>query len=107
LASHSWKANGYSHKGDATYVHILRWSTKTVALPAIASRIVRHGLLTGGSAAFTQSQSGVEVTGGAAAAHGRNACSAAWLLRRPQTVENFAWPPTLFLHNDLSSSSTP
>ena len=88
-------------------MHILRWSTKTVALPAIASRIVRHGLPTGGSAAFTQSQSGVEVTGGAAAAHGRNACSAAWLLRRPQTVENFAWPPTLFLHNDLSSSSTP
>src|ERR1022692_3076857 len=55
LAQGNWWG-GSTHKGDAIYLHILRWPAETVALPAIPRRIVRHSVLTGGSAAVKQSE---------------------------------------------------
>jgi alpha-L-fucosidase len=60
---------GSTYKGDAIYLHILRWPAETVALPAIPRRIVRHSLLTGGSAEVKQSGTGIEVRVPAAHRH--------------------------------------
>ena len=49
-----WKWTG--SKGGAIYLHILRWPAETDALPAILHRLVRHSMLTGGSAAVKQSE---------------------------------------------------
>jgi alpha-L-fucosidase len=68
LAQGNWWG-GSTHKGDAIYLHILRWPAETVALPAIPRRIVRHSVLTGGSAAVKQSETGIEVRVPAAQRH--------------------------------------
>jgi alpha-L-fucosidase len=58
---------GSTRRQNLIYLHILRWPAETVALTAIPRRVVRHSVLTGGSASVHQSNSGIEVT--VAAAH--------------------------------------
>jgi alpha-L-fucosidase len=60
LAEGNWWG-GSTHKGNVIYLHILRWPSDTITLPAIPRRIVRHSVLTGGSAAMKQSVFGIEV----------------------------------------------
>jgi alpha-L-fucosidase len=52
---------GSTHRGDAIYLHILRWPAETVALPGIPQRIVHHTVLTGGTGEVRQSPAGIEV----------------------------------------------
>ena len=60
---------GSTHKGVAIYLHILRWPSETITLPAIPRRIVRHTVLTGGSASVKQSASRIEIRVAAAGRH--------------------------------------
>lgn len=54
---------GSTHKGNAIYLHILRWPADTIELPAIGQKIVRHSLLTGrGKAGVKQSGTGIQVS---------------------------------------------
>jgi len=53
---------GSTHKGNAIYLHILRWPGDTITLPAIKPRIVKHSLLTGGAGTLKQTEAGIEVT---------------------------------------------
>jgi alpha-L-fucosidase len=53
---------GSTHKGNAIYLHVLRWPSDTIALPAIPRRIIRHSLLTGGKAVLKQKESGIEMS---------------------------------------------
>ena len=52
---------GSAHKGNAIYLHILRWPDDTISLPAIPRRIVASSLLNGGSVSVKQSGQGIEV----------------------------------------------
>ncbi|MCX7047203.1 MAG: alpha-L-fucosidase [Candidatus Sumerlaeota bacterium] len=52
---------GSTHKGNAIYLHILRWPGDTISLPAIKPRIVKHTVLTGGEATVKQTSAGIEV----------------------------------------------
>lgn len=53
---------GSTHRGNAVYLHILRWPAEVIELPAIAERIVRHSLLSGrGKADVKQSAAGIAV----------------------------------------------
>jgi len=61
LAEGNWWG-GSTHKGNAIYLHILRWPSDTIGLPAIERRILRHSLLGGGSATVRQSESGIQVS---------------------------------------------
>lgn len=61
LAEGNWWG-GSTHKGNAVYLHILRWPSSAIALPAIPRRIVRHSVLTGGTAMLKQSGSAIEIT---------------------------------------------
>jgi alpha-L-fucosidase len=60
LAEGNWWG-GSTHKGSTIYLHILRWPTDTVSLPAMPRKIVRQSLLGGGSATVTQSEMGIRV----------------------------------------------
>lgn len=53
---------GSTHKGNAIYLHILRWPTEAIALPAIERKIVKASVLTGGEAVVKQTDCGIEVT---------------------------------------------
>jgi alpha-L-fucosidase len=64
---HWW--GGSTHQGNVIYLHILRWPADMVALPAIAPRIVRHSVLTGGRADVQQSAAGIQVRVAAAQRH--------------------------------------
>jgi alpha-L-fucosidase len=61
LAEGNWWG-GSTHKGNTIYLHILRWPSDTVSLPAMPRRIVRHTLLGGGEATVKQTESGVQVS---------------------------------------------
>ncbi len=61
LAEGNWWG-GSTHQGNSIYLHILRWPSGTIALPAIASKIVRHSLLTGGACSVKQTESGIQVS---------------------------------------------
>ncbi len=61
LAEGNWWG-GSTRKGNAIYLHILRWPAETIHLPAMARRIVRHGLLAGGRATVQQSEAGISVS---------------------------------------------
>lgn len=61
LAEGRWWG-GSTHKGNMIYLHILRWPSDTVTLPAIPRRVLRHSVLTGGAATVKQTRSGVEVS---------------------------------------------
>lgn len=60
LAEGKWWG-GSTHKGNTIYLHILRWPSDTIALPAIPRKIVRHALLSGGAATVKQTASGISV----------------------------------------------
>ena len=60
LAEGRWWG-GSTHQGNTIYLHILRWPSDTIALPAIARKIIRYSVLTGGTATLKQSESGIEV----------------------------------------------
>ena len=68
LAEGQWWG-GSTHTGDVIYLHILRWPADTIELPAIARRIVRHSVLTGGRAEARQSAAGIQVRVPAAHRH--------------------------------------
>ena len=68
LAEGNWWG-GSTHKGNTIYLHILRWPSDTISLPAIERKIVRHSLLAGGSATVKQSAAGIEVSVPAARRH--------------------------------------
>ena len=68
LAEGDWWG-GSTHKGSVIYLHILRWPSETIALPAIPRKVVRHGVLTGGQATVKQTASGVDVAVPAAQRH--------------------------------------
>jgi alpha-L-fucosidase len=53
---------GATHKGNAIYLHILRWPADTVALPAMKRKIVKTSVLTGGEATIRQTGAGIEVS---------------------------------------------
>jgi alpha-L-fucosidase len=53
---------GSTRKGNTIYLHILRWPSDTITLPAISPRIVRHSVLTGGEAVVKQTEDGIEVS---------------------------------------------
>lgn len=62
LAEGNWWG-GSTHKDRTVYLHILRWPSDTITLPAMPSRrIVRHSVLTGGKAAVNQTATGIEVS---------------------------------------------
>jgi alpha-L-fucosidase len=53
---------GSTHTGNIIYLHILRWPTDTMTLPALPRKIVRHSLLAGGAATLKQTANGIEVS---------------------------------------------
>jgi alpha-L-fucosidase len=53
---------GATRKGNAIYLHILRWPSDTITLPTIKPRIVKHTVLTGGEATVKQTDTSIEVT---------------------------------------------
>jgi alpha-L-fucosidase len=62
LAEGNWWG-GSTYKENAVYLHILRWPSNTIHLPAIPRKIVRHRLLTSaGKAQVTQSSTGIRVS---------------------------------------------
>lgn len=51
-----------THRDKTIYVHVLKWPEGKLLLPAIPAKIVRASVLTGGEAAFTQTEHGIEIT---------------------------------------------
>ena len=68
LAEGNWWG-GSTHKDNIIYLHILRWPADTIALPAMARKVVRHSVLTGGAATVKQSAGGIQVSVPAARRH--------------------------------------
>ena len=50
-----------THSGKTVYLHVLNWPRDKLVLPAIPARIVRAALLSGGEAAFAQTEQGIEL----------------------------------------------
>jgi alpha-L-fucosidase len=44
------------------YLHVFKWLGDKLILPAIAAKIVRASVLTGGEATFTQTGEGIEIS---------------------------------------------
>jgi len=61
LAEGNWWG-GSTHKGNVIYLHILRWPSDAISLPAMPRRILRHSLLGGGDATVHQSESAIRVS---------------------------------------------
>jgi alpha-L-fucosidase len=61
IAAGQWWG-GTTHKGNAIYVHILRWPADPITLPAIDRKILRVSVLTGGKAAVKQTGQGIEIS---------------------------------------------
>jgi alpha-L-fucosidase len=61
LAEGNWWG-GSTRKGNSIYLHILRWPSDTVTLPAIPRRILRASLRTGGMCSVKQSDAGIQVS---------------------------------------------
>ena len=61
LAEGNWWG-GSTQKGNTIYLHILRWPSDSIRLPAMPRKILRHSLLGGGNAAVRQSESGIQVS---------------------------------------------
>jgi alpha-L-fucosidase len=68
LAEGNWWG-GSTHRGNAIYLHILRWPADTISLPAIPLKIVRHGALSGGNATVAQNERSIQVNVPAASRH--------------------------------------
>jgi alpha-L-fucosidase len=57
-----------THRGDTVFVHVLNWQDRVLALPDIGARVVRAGLLAGGTpVGFAQTATGITLTMPAAA----------------------------------------
>jgi len=52
---------GSTHRGNTVYLHILRWPSDGITLPAIKPRIIKHAVLTGGKAIVQQTGAGIDV----------------------------------------------
>ena len=52
---------GSTHKGNAIYLHVLRWPSNTISLPAMSPKVIKARVLTGGEAAVKQTSAGLEV----------------------------------------------
>ena len=61
LAEGNWWG-GSTNRENAIYLHILRWPSDAIELPAIPRRIVRHSVLTGGKAQVKQTAAGIQVS---------------------------------------------
>jgi alpha-L-fucosidase len=61
LAGGKWWG-GTTHKGNAIYVHILRWPGDSIWLPPVAHKVLRYRALTGGRATVKQTAAGIEVS---------------------------------------------
>jgi alpha-L-fucosidase len=68
LAEGNWWG-GSTHKENSIYLHILRWPSDTITLPAIPRRVLRHAVVTGGEATVRQSASAIEISVPAACRH--------------------------------------
>ncbi len=51
-----------TRKGNVVYVHILKWSDETLALPPLPKKIIASQLLTGGTVPVIQTDSGITLT---------------------------------------------
>lgn len=52
-----------TRKGDTTYVHVLSWSDRTLAIPALGAKVKRAGALASGSeVTFVQTDAGITLT---------------------------------------------
>jgi alpha-L-fucosidase len=60
---------GTTHRGDAVYVHILRWPGSEITFPPLGRKVVRHSVLTGGRAVVKQTGQGVSIRVPPAARH--------------------------------------
>ncbi len=50
-------------KDNKVYVHVLRWNAaRTIVLPSLGAKVIRHGLLTGGTADVRETGQGIYVT---------------------------------------------
>ncbi len=49
-------------KGNTAYLHLLSWPEPTLSLPPLPKKIVKHSVLTGGTATVTQSEQGIEIS---------------------------------------------
>ena len=61
LAEGNWWG-GSTQKGNTIYLHILRWPSDTIRLPAMPRKILRHSLLGGGDVTVTQGESGIQLS---------------------------------------------
>jgi alpha-L-fucosidase len=61
LAGGRWWG-GSTRKDNIVYLHILRWPSDAITLPAITNNVVRSSVLTGGTATVKQSEQGIEVS---------------------------------------------
>ena len=61
LAGGNWWG-GTTHRDNTIYLHIMRWPSDTIRLPAMPRKIMRQSLLGGGSAAVKQTESGIRVS---------------------------------------------
>jgi len=68
LAEGKWWG-GSTRRGSTVYLHILRWPADTIALPAIARRVLRQAVLIGGTASLRQTSAGIEAALPAAQRH--------------------------------------
>jgi alpha-L-fucosidase len=96
---------GATHKGNAIYLHILRWPADTVTLPAMKRKIVKTSVLTGGEATIRQTGAGIEVSVPAAQ---RDACDTIVKLELDGPAEGSVAqpPPPLSLGKPARASST-
>jgi alpha-L-fucosidase len=53
---------GSTRKGNSIYLHIMRWPDETLKLPAIAPKILKSSVMTGGQAEVKQTAEGITVT---------------------------------------------
>ncbi len=68
LAEGGWWG-GSTFRGNTIYLHILRWPSNAITLPAIPRKLLRHGVLTGGEASVKQTAAGIEVSVAASQRH--------------------------------------
>jgi len=59
LRSAAW--GGTTYREDTLYVHVLKWPEGDLALPALPKRVVGSAVLTGGTAAVTQTGDGITI----------------------------------------------
>ena len=76
---------GSTHKGNAIYLHVLRWPADTIRLPPIKRKIVGCSVLTGGRAEVKQTAEGIAVSVPAPSATRSIRSSSSNSMDRPRT----------------------